>query len=845
MPKRLRFAPWLLLAIGMFLARSQSVQSAGASHRSSRLLALQLIPPKAVIWGPASSQRFVVLGEYADGLWCDVTSQVRLSISDARVATLDPSARVVFQAQGQAILRAELAGQTAAAVVLLKTPGFDEAVGFAEEVGAILTRRGCNDGVCHGGVKGMGGFKLSLNALDPRQDYRWIVEGGKYQVLRVEAAEPIVPRIDVKAPEKSLLLLKPLQAIPHGGGKRFEVDSQDYRTLLAWIQQGVPFREVRGSAIDRLEVFPREAVIGLQDKHQILVTAHLADGRQKDITSDVYFQVMNSAVARVISEGLVEAVGPGEISVLIRAVGHNASARIGVIASPRSTSVKLPRTNYIDDHVFAKLRKFHVLPSELATDPEFLRRVCLDLTGALPPPARVREFLASRDPERREKLIETLLQSPEYLDYWTFRFSDLFRVRGRSTPAKFYWQWLRESLASNKPYDQIARERISAQGVSGPSAHYLASEGKPQSADRLVSEELRVFLGRRVECAQCHNHPFDTWTQKQFWGIAAFFGRMTNTAWAEDQILFDDPEGHEIDLGDMGTTALAFRTVRNPRTQQPVDSQFFDGQVLSESERRDPRLALARMITASPYFAEAAVNRIWAQFFGRGIVDPVDDFRWSNPPTHPELLEALARDFRAHGYDLKHLMRTIVRSTTYQLSSTPNAANREDHINYSHSWPRPLDAEVLLDAVSSATGVPEIFATAESGKLPRGTRAVQLRYPANYESRFLEAFGQPSREVLPERSTRPTLAQALHSLVGSSFTEKLDQKGGRLDRLLEQGASDAEIITELHLASLGRLPERQEAIELASAISQKTARRESFKDLLWALITSEEFGYNH
>ncbi len=819
--------------------------SPGLAQESPRLVALRLVPPTATLWGSGASQRILALGEYSDGMTRDVTSQARISSSDERLARLDPAGSVTFLSEGQVILEAELSGQTAKAQVELRTSVHEEAGGFAEEIGAILTRRGCNDSACHGGVKGMGGFKLSLNALDPREDYRWIVEGGRYQVLRPEAAEPITPRVNTRAPEKSLLLQKPTRVVPHRGGERLAVDSQDYRTLLSWIQKGASYREAQGSRIDHLEVFPKEAVLGLSGRHQLLVTAHLADGRQRDITGEVYYQSMNPAVALLTPEGLVQAVGLGETSVLIRAVGHNATACIGVVSAPLPTFLEPPRSNFIDDHVFAKLRKFHIQPSAASTDAEFLRRVCLDLTGTLPPLERIREFLASQDRDRREKLIETLLNSPEYLDYWTFRFSDLFRVRGRPTPASAYWQWLRDRLAAGKPYDQIVRERIAAQGVSGPPTHYLASAGKPPAVEQIVSEEIRVCLGRRLDCAQCHDHPFDTWTQGQFWGVAAFFGQMTNTAWVEDQVLFDDPDGHEIDLSDMGTTALAFRVVRHPRTQELVEPRFIDGQVITEAEKRDPRLALARMITSHPYFAEAVVNRVWGYFFGRGIVNPVDDFRWSNPPTHPELLAALARDFREHGYDLKHLVGSIVRSTTYQLSSTPNATNKDDLLNYSRSWPRPLDAEVLSDAISSATGVPELFATADSGKLPRGTRAIQLKYPANYESGFLEIFGRPLREVLPERSTLPTQAQALHTLVGSTFNEKLGQKGGRLDRLLQRSASDSEIIGELHLSSLGRLPEQEEVLELSAMISRKSSRREAFEALLWALICSEEFFHNH
>ena len=320
---------------------------------------------------------------------------------------------------------------------------------------------------------------------------------------------------------------------------------------------------------------------------------------------------------------------------------------------------------------------------------------------------------------------------------------------------------------------------------------------------------------------------------------------MTNTAWAEDQILFDDPDGQEIDLGDMGATALAFKQIRHPRTGKQVEPRFLDGRALSQAEKKDPRLALAAMITSHPYFAEAAVNRIWRYFFARGIVDPVDDFRWSNPPADPELLDALARELREHGYDLRRLMRRIVQSRTYQLSSAPNQTNQDDRIHYSHCLPRPLDAEVLLDAVSSATGVAEIFTTAENGKLPAGTRAIQLKYPALYESRFLEAFERPGRDVLPERSNKPNVARALHTLVGSTFTDKLSREGGRLDRLIRRGASDGEIIEELYLAALSRFPTPQEVTDLRGAITRQPARRQALEELLWALVSSEEFSSNH
>ncbi|PYV20063.1 MAG: hypothetical protein DMG07_00230, partial [Acidobacteria bacterium] len=511
---------FLLAAVPLLALGQSGSSSAPSSSRPPRLIALEVAPHEVMLRGSGASQRFAVLGEYSDGLVRDVTSEIRCSLSDARVATVEVG-RIVGRAAGRSILKAEAGGKTATAVIAVEPSGAEEPFSFPREIGAILTSKGCNDSACHGGVKGKGGFKLSLNVLHPRNDYRWIVQGGRFQVLSAEAAAPIVPRIDRKEPEKSLILRKPTLGLPHGGGERFAVSSSDYRTLLDWIRRGAPYGQEDAVAVERVDVFPREAVLAPKGRQRLLVTAYLADGRRRDITDEVAYQAMNPEVVRVSPEGLVEAVAAGETAVLIRAVGHNASARIGVVTRTISPYPDLPKGNFIDDHVFAKLRKFHILPSAVTTDEEFLRRVCLDLTGTLPPPERVREFVSSRERDKRDRLIEILLSSPEYVDYWTFRFADLFRVRGRTTARNLYWQWLHDGIRDGKGYDQVARERISAQGLASPATHFLASDGKPPAVERLVAEELRVFLGRRVDCAQCHDHPFDAWSQDQFWGIAA------------------------------------------------------------------------------------------------------------------------------------------------------------------------------------------------------------------------------------------------------------------------------------------------------------------------------------
>ncbi|MBM3803685.1 MAG: DUF1553 domain-containing protein [Acidimicrobiia bacterium] len=821
-----------------------------SGEEAAHLLSLRLVPEEVKLWGAKASQHFVVLGKYADGLERDVTSPSQFSISDPRVARVEAVGRVMALAEGKAVLKAELAGHAAKATVRTAETRQERAFSFARDIEGIFARRGCNSSGCHGGVKGMGGFKLSLDGLLPREDYRWIVEGGTYQVRSIEPLGPKNPRVNLKTPEQSLLLLKPTFTVPHGGGERFKSDSVDYRRILNWVKQGTPYgedKEKNPIRVERIEVFPRETVLNLKGKHQLLVTAHLSNGRREDITDQVRYESLNPEAVKVSSEGLLEAARPGEAAIMIRSVGQVTDIRIGVVDKPILSYPKVARHNFIDEHIFGKLQRFHIIPSELSKDEEFLRRVCLDITGTLPPPDRVKEFAASRDPQKREKLIDILLNSPEYSEYWTFYFSDLFRVKGSGGWLGLYWEWVRQSIAQNKPYDQMARESIAAEGFDGPSRIYLIDDGKPVPLERQVSEKFRLFMGRRMDCAQCHDHPYDHWTQDQFWGIAAFFSRSTNTEWGMPGVLFDDVNGTEVDYAAMGNTSLKFVKAIQPRTRQEAVPRFLNGWVLPDAANKNLRLELARWMTSHPYFAEATVNRIWGHFFGRGFVNPVDDFRLGNPPTHPELLQALSRDFQEHGYDLKHLIRRIVGSRTYQLSNRSNATNRDDLINYSHALPRPLEAEVLLDAISQVAGVPEVFAGKDplTGAAPPGTRAIQLKLPLSYPSRFLDVYGMPMRDSIPERDGKASLTQALHMLVGSTYTRKFSQEGGRLDRLLKRGPSDREIIEEFYLAALARFPTEEERVGLEELIRQQSSRRQAIEDLVWALISSREFVENH
>jgi len=827
--------------------------TAAASESGPKLTSIRIEPQGRTLSGSGAFQQLLVIGEYSDGGERDLTDRAVWKLSDPSLARIDSDARLFALADGGLTVSATVDKHTGRSSVQIERAHVQRPFSFGRDIAGIFTRRGCNGTTCHGSVKGRGGFKLSANALNPREDYEWIAKGGGYQVLVDAPLGTRVPRVDLQDPSKSLLLQKPSMVVAHGGGLKLQKDSEDYRSILAWVEKGAPFGEEFAAQVTSLEVTPRLIAFPAGGRHRLLVTAHMADGSREDFTREVVYQVNNTEVASVTGAGIVSGIKSGETAVLIRAAGQTASAVVGVIGNSASSYPEVPRSNFIDEYVFSKLRKFHIEPSDLSRDDEFLRRVCLDLTGTLPPPARVRQFVASKDRNKRDKLVEALMATPEFVDYWTFRFSDLFRVsvaaNGRSMKwSEMYSQWLRDSIAANKPYDQIARERVAPEGYDGPTRHYLPNTVIAPAAE-MSAEQVRVFLGRRLDCAQCHNHPYENWTQNQFWGLAAFFDRvfiLSNTL--TDSVLIDHPVGEDLGSADVRGSIKLY----HPRTKAEVKPAFLDGTVVPPSDHVNPRRAFARWITSHPYFAEAAVNRIWSWFFGRGLVEPVDDFRSTNPSTHPELLEKLAADFREHGHDLRRLMRLIVTSRTYQLSGVPNETNKDDLANYSHAIPRPLDAEVLLDAISDVTGVPEVFSTsvsdspaANAGQAPLGTRAINLHEADVYYSRFLELYGRPNRLTVPDRNTKASLGQALDMLAGPAYNDKLMGKGSRLNRLLESGTPDGKLIEEFYLAALGRPAGREETADLLQLIERKEGREEAWKDFIWALISSREFAENH
>jgi hypothetical protein len=825
-----------------------------ALHAQDRPAGLRLVPPSRSIQGAGATQNFLAIATLPGGLERDVTAEAVWTVADPSRAIVSSNGELKAVADGATRLSAAWKGLSATADLRISDVARPREFSFGLDIGVILTRNGCNGASCHGGVKGRGGFKLSAGALHAKDDYQWIVKGGAYQVLTDEVKGPRTPRIDLAHPENSLILRKATGAVAHGGGRRFTSVSPDYSSILSWIRKGAPYgpEDLREERVVRLEVAPGLITLTEGATHGLIVTAHLAGGATRDFTTQALFVSNDGGVAAVNAKGIVTAGRLGETSILVRAAGLASGATVGVIGPPIAGYPSVPSSNFIDDYVLDKLRKFRVPPSPLSSDAEFIRRICLDLTGTLPPPARVREFVASRDPRKRDALIGALIGSPEFVDYWTFRFDDLFRVAIFANGiqpkwSQMYAEWVRDSIARNKPFDRMARERLVAQGYDAPTRHFLPYDviGPPGET---MAEELRVFFGRRLDCAQCHNHPYEAWTQDQFWGMAAFFGRMFKMGdTGREYVIFDHPLNEAMGNGDVNGSVKMF----HPRTKAELKPVLLDGREVPSGARRSPRHELAEWVVKHPYFSESMANRMWAYFFGRGLVDPVDDFRSTNPPTHPELLDRLAREFRGHGHDIRHLIRVIVSSRTYQLSGETSPSNRSDRTNYSHSYPRPLDAEVLLDAICDVTGVPETFTTGvsdierASGQAPYGTRAVQLREPDLFFSRFLELYGRPNRLTMPERTGGANLGQALHQAAGAVYNDKLSAPQGRLQKLISAGKTDAQIAEEFYLAAFARPPDNDELSAIADLISRRGDRQAALKDFVWAIIGSREFAENH
>lgn len=708
-----------------------------------------------------------------------------------------------------------------AAARLLLTP----AVTFERDVQPWLTRLGCNAGACHGKARGQNGFQLSLLGFDRDFDFAALTQEGRGR------------RIFPAAPENSLLLLKPSGQMAHGGGKRMEKGSTAYEVLRRWIAAGTPRTPSDAPTLQRISVNPAECILANHGEQQLIVTAHYSDRTTQDVTYLTTFQSNESVIASVNADGRIKAGPlPGEAAIMARFMEKFAVCNVAIpLAGSVAPDVyaRLPRRNFIDGHAWTKLQQLGITPSEPAPDATFLRRACLDVIGRLPTADEARAFLADKSTNKRTLLVDRLLERPEYGDHWANKWADLLRPNPYRAGIKAVFNldgYLRDAFRKNKPYDQFVREIITAQGSTfrhGP-AVVFRDRREPDEITTMVSQ---LFLGVRLDCARCHHHPFEIWGQDDFYSFAAYFARLGHKGQGisapisgGEEIIYTAPSG----------------AVKHPVTGKVLSPRPLFGKAPALDPERDPRRALADWIVSpdNPYFARVIVNRVWADLMGRGLVEPVDDLRATNPPSNGPLLDALADDFRKNGHDLKKLLRTIMASHVYGLSSLPGDRNSADTRNYSRHYRQRLRAEVLLDAVSDVTGVAESFAA-----MPPGSRAMEL-WTVRSQSVFLDSFGRPDPNQDPpcERTSDTTVVQALHLMNSPNLHRKVTSDTGRAALLAAGTKTPREIVDELYLLVYSRWPtdeERQSCLKVFETSGR--TRRQATEDILWALINTPEF----
>jgi len=785
-------------------------------------------PAAVVLSGWAPERQLLVTQTPAAGAARDLTTAAQFRSLNPKAATVTSGGLVRLVGAGKAVVEVRAAGQVRQVAVTAAAPA-SRAPSFTADVAPVLTKAGCYAAACHAKQGGQGGFQLSVLGYDLDADWGAIRLQGNGR------------RLNRQDPARSLLLLKPTLGLPHAGGRRLEAGSPEWRLLAEWIAAGAPFGEPGDPVLERVTVEPPERVLAPEGRQQLRVTAHYRGAPPRDVTRLADYLSNETSIAEVDAGGRVQARQyTGEAAVMARFQGQVAVARFTVplrTAVPSGDYARLPRFNLVDEPVYRKLALLNLLPSETCDDATFLRRASLDLIGTLPTAAETREFLAEcaqegSQPARRtrERLVERLLERPEYADYWATRWVNLLLVdRDPLFPkgAFAYDHWVREAFRSNMPYDRFARELVTAAGETyrdGPANFYRAL-ATPVEQGKAISQ---LFLGVRIDCAQCHHHPNERWSQDDFYGMAAFFARVRRKGSSEfEQVVYAAAEGE----------------VRHPKGDV-VPARPLGGEAPTIPEGEDRREHLARWMTApdNPYFARAAVNRVWGLLMGRGLVEPVDDFRVSNPASNEPLLDALAADFVAAGYDLKRLLRTITLSAAYQRSSTATKSNARDTRNYSHALIKRLPAEVLLDAIGQVTGVPEVF----RGH-PAGTRAIQM-WDNKLPVEFLEIFGRPARLSVCEcdRPADGSVTQVLHLMNSPAVHNRLTHASGLVARLTAAPDPPEAVVRELYLTAYNRFPTEAELRAAGSAFTRPGVdRRTAIEDVLWALLNSPEFVFNH
>lgn len=812
--KRRSMKTYTSLAMITVVALSSLARAQELSWKS-----LTVYPPEIKLNTAADFQNIIAVASRSDGITFDVTDKVEWGFENGAFAKLE-NFRLTPVADGQTKLTAKWEGMSAEAGVLVAEAGKPRPISFHLDVMPVLTRSGCNTGSCHGAGRGKDGFRLSLFGFDPVGDYQRITR------------EIGVRRINLAVPDQSLILLKSIGAVPHSGGKRMEPGSEYERTLLSWLKDNAPIDPQTPPACTKVELFPSQAVLEGEGATQRLVAvAHYADGTTRDVTSLAAFTTNNERSAAVTNLGAVTSGVRGEAFVMARFDTHTVGTQ--VLALPSGLQYTAPEVtgNYIDQLVGDKLKKLRILPSGICTDEEFLRRTTIDIVGLLPTEEEVNAFAADASPDKRSKVVNSLLERKEFSEIWALQWAQLLLIKSNnqvSYKAAFqYSSWLTNQIAENVPIDEIVRKLIASNGgvFEQPTTNFYQVENDTLKTAENVAQ---VFMGIRTQCAQCHNHPFDRWTMNDYYGFASFFsqiGRKTGEDYRET-IVFNRAGGE----------------VNHPVSGKPIPPRFLGGPLPEIKPGQDRREVLAGWITSkeNPFFATSIANRVWAHFFGVGIVNPVDDIRVSNPASNPELFKELGNKLTEYKFDLKQLVRDICNSQAYQRSTQPNDTNKLDTRNYAYAQVRRIPAEMLLDCISQVTDTKEKFRG-----LPLGARAVQIAdgSTSNY---FLTTFGRSPRDTVcaADATTDPSLSQALHLLNGNSTQGKIAQ-GNLVKRLLDEGQTPAQVVDRIYVRSLGRHATSQELDILTKMVAEAGNPQVGLEDAFWAVLNSREFMFNH
>ena len=790
---------------------------AGAAS-AAEIMSVNIYPPAFELNNQRDSQRFIVVATRDDGVTLDLTKLANLKLATADAARLEGNT-IHPVADGETKLVVEYEGRTIEAPVKVTSAANNPAISFHNDVMPVFMRSGCNTGSCHGAARGKDGFMLSLFGYDPKGDHHRVTREIGFR------------RINLAIPEESLLLTKSVGSVPHTGGKRFDTNDPMYATLLRWLNEGAQLDQGEVPAVTKVDIYPPQAVLeGEGTTQQFVAVAHFSDGTSRDVTDLAVFMSNNDNSAPIDPSGLVTAAARGEAFITVRYDTHTVGSQVLVL--PKDLQYTPPQItgNYVDELIGQKLKKLRMLPSEICTDEEFLRRVTIDITGTLPTDEEYAAFTADTSPDKRAKLVTQLLDRKEFSEIWAMKWAELLMVKSSNQVSYksmfLYSSWLTDQVANNVPLDQMVKNLLSASGgtFTEPQTNFYQIE-----RDTLKTAEnvAQVFMGIRTQCAQCHNHPFDRWTMDDYYSFAAFFsqiGRKTGEDYRETIV-------YNRNSGD----------VRHPVGNRVMEPKYLGGD-MADVKGKDRREALAEWLTApdNPFFAKNVANRVWAHFFGQGIVEPVDDIRVTNPASNQELLDTLGTKLVDYKYDFKKLVFDICTSEAYQRSVATNATNEHDTRNFASMKVRRIPAEMLLDCISQVTDTQDKFRG-----LPLGARAVQIA-DGRTSTYFLTTFGRASRETVCacEVKTEPTLSQALHLINGSTVQGKMGQ-GAFVANQLKAEKTPPEVIDAIFVRCLSRLPSEEERQRLTTIVGEAPSPQQGLEDVFWAVLNSREFLFNH